>query len=801
MQAQGVGALAQRCGAVAAEALGGDVGHPGVEVVEGLVREVQQRLVGALLVGQAGVVQLLAGPAGFAELVQPDHARAALERVEGPAHGGHVLQVLALLAQGLQGLAGGLADFLGLGQEDLQHFLVQGGGIFGDGRADGRQLRHHRRAGRDQVVEGLRRLGAGLVGTGRGGRAFDGLGAGGVQHLLGRLRGLGDGGLVGGACLQGDEFEAAGQILGRQLAGRHGRGGGLHLAEQVGRVGHRDGRALLATHLGVQAAGRIVEMEHALGELRLHAEHVDEEAQGAQVVGQAIEDLLGAGQARVDLGAGERIDLIAHAHAGQRGLVHAQHAQHAAHALQLARHGDQDLALGGVAEVFVDLALDLGEAGAQLVHDAAQGLAVRDAAVQILHPGFEFLGRLAAGHGRHAPGQGAHAIGLLGLVEGGVIQGGLDVQDGRGHLHGQMRRGRLVGAQRRDDGALQHLAQHGAFGEELAEGLGQRCELLAEARQAVRFTLGGGGPALLGSMHAALGLRHPVRVDAAEALVLVVAGGGRFQVVGGTHGVQARGLAGLGRQAGLGAEEQQILAEAVGDAHLARAAGAQLRQQARAQALGVVVRLQQALGLSLELGRGQLPQGAGLLVDRGRTEARAQLAQEAGVAGRRRAHLLEQRGLEDIAHGIRAQARDRREARHFAPGPFVMPQIRRMHPLGLRQLGELAIGREQGQRGDGIARQHAGDQGQQREMRALDGFDGMQVQVLRGGRQVTQRTLTGAQQLGASRQAHHGHHAHELVQLRGSGLNQLVRALGLATEHQGAAALVVTQHTAQGLVH
>jgi hypothetical protein len=43
-----------------------------------------------LLVGQPGVEHLLQRPAGFAELVQADHPRAALERVEGAAQRGHL---------------------------------------------------------------------------------------------------------------------------------------------------------------------------------------------------------------------------------------------------------------------------------------------------------------------------------------------------------------------------------------------------------------------------------------------------------------------------------------------------------------------------------------------------------------------------------------------------------------------------------------------------------------------------------------------------------------------------------------
>ena len=101
--------------------------------------------------------------------------------------------------------------------------------------------------------------------------------------------------------------------------------------------------------------------------------------------------------ARVDLGGDQRVDVVAHAHHGLRGLVQAQHRQHAAHRRQLRRHRDQHLALRRIAEELVDVLFDLGQRRAQFLHHAAHGLAVGDPAVQLFHP--RLRARLANGPG------------------------------------------------------------------------------------------------------------------------------------------------------------------------------------------------------------------------------------------------------------------------------------------------------------------------------------------------------------------------------------------------------------------
>jgi len=79
-----------------------------------------------MLVGQARVVELFAGPGGIAELLQAHHARAALERVERTADGGHLAEIVGRLVQVVAGGARGLYDFARFLEEDLAHLVVFG---------------------------------------------------------------------------------------------------------------------------------------------------------------------------------------------------------------------------------------------------------------------------------------------------------------------------------------------------------------------------------------------------------------------------------------------------------------------------------------------------------------------------------------------------------------------------------------------------------------------------------------------------------------------------------------------------
>ena len=72
-----------RCASVGCE-----VFNPRSEIIQTPFREFEQRRSSGAVLRQLRVVELLANPGRLAELVKPDHAGTALQRVESSAHGG-----------------------------------------------------------------------------------------------------------------------------------------------------------------------------------------------------------------------------------------------------------------------------------------------------------------------------------------------------------------------------------------------------------------------------------------------------------------------------------------------------------------------------------------------------------------------------------------------------------------------------------------------------------------------------------------------------------------------------------------
>ena len=87
-------------------------------------------------------------------------------------------------------------------------------------------------------------------------------------------------------------------------------------------VQRREGRVPFGHgHHRLQAPLLGIEVEQGLGQLRLHAEHVDEKTQRAEVVGQTLEDARLRQMLRVDLGGRELVDGVVHVHDGARCLL------------------------------------------------------------------------------------------------------------------------------------------------------------------------------------------------------------------------------------------------------------------------------------------------------------------------------------------------------------------------------------------------------------------------------------------------------------------------------------------------
>ena len=565
------------------------------------------------------------------------------------------------------------------------------------------------------------------------------------------------------------ELQRDGQCVGVRLGVPLRAGLGVEVVEAGGPVFTRHHRS--------QVAGGRVEAEQRLGHLRLHADHVDQETQRAQVVGQAVEAAALDGLCRVDLGIGQFVDIVAHAQHGQRRLVEPQHRQHAAHGLQLRRHRDQHLALGRVAEVLVDVLLDLGQRGAQFLHHAAHGLAVGDAAVQLLHPQIERAGVARLAHRVDALGQALDAGRAVGVVEVAVLDGRVEVQQCGGHLHRQLGGRLATGSHGVGGGHLQRAAQHGAIRVEPGQRIADQRKLLGQAVLAGGIAARHRRPHLLGSGHALARLRHQGRVEAAEAGTFVVDARAGRQAIALAHRRQPRAdrLRSVG--GGLATEEQQVMRQPL--RWLGGLTGTQLGQQLGAQPLAVGIRLQQAIGLCLEEAGRQLPQrgqaavrrmgsGAPLVGQRlgAQRQAGKHLAHAGGHAGRCAAHQRQQVGLDQPGGpGIGVAYGHAGVQGQIAPRPRHRPQVGRVHPQRASQFLQRLVLREQRQRRHRLAGQAPLDEIQQREAATLQRFDRSRGDQLGPGADALQCGLGGAGQLGGRPQAHDLEHAHALVQL------------------------------------
>ena len=521
---QGAGVMRARCAAV-------DGIDPSVKFAQCIGGEAVQRGVDARVFGQARVVDLLTGPRGVAEVAQADHARAALERVEGAAHQRDVAQPLGVGRQVLQRLARLRDDLARFFDEDAAHLGV----VFQAGLARRHRLgvgSHFGHGGRGrcfrnrhtdrELADGLRQVGTHR----RFGLVVDGVG----QRLLclrGHTRELGF--VVGHRALR-ELLKLARKVFIAEM--RQARSLRQHL-----RFLHQR-RALAGAVLegpqpqaggagcGDQAAFSEVKTKQRARQHRLHAEHVDEETQRAQVVGQALEVARLRHALKVDFGARELVHRVAHVRHGQRALFEVQHREHAAHGPELRRHRQQELALAGVTEVLVDLLFDVGERHAQLVHHAAHGLAVADAAVELFNPGLQRLHLATRARQLHTLRHQLRALGQSWRVELTLFDDGVKPQHRRGHLHGQRRARRLARGSHLRGGRLQRMRQRLAGRQEPRQRVAQQGHRLGHAAQAADVATGHGRPNVSGADHAFARLRDHRRVKAAQAWGLVVGAGG-----------------------------------------------------------------------------------------------------------------------------------------------------------------------------------------------------------------------------------------------------------------------------------
>ena len=307
---------------MATEAVRRDVADPATQVGQRPLRELEQRRVGGALPGELGVVDALANPRALAKVLQPDHARAALQRVEGAPDGGQQRHVTGAGIEADARLLGSRQHLVRFFQEDVAQFvaLVERDAVARDrGRSNrgaaqrgdiGLQA-HGVGTGRDELDQRIGQLAAHGVEIG--------LGAGLTESLL-RLANRGcQRALIGRHGFVGQALHAA-RDLGHWrvvLARRHREL--LHLLKQArlhrrGGVGRAGGpQTFGAPHHRAERAGFGVVDKQRLGHLRLHAEHVDQEPQGAEVASNAVKDARLRDALGVHHGRGQAVDIVAHA--------------------------------------------------------------------------------------------------------------------------------------------------------------------------------------------------------------------------------------------------------------------------------------------------------------------------------------------------------------------------------------------------------------------------------------------------------------------------------------------------------
>ena len=121
-----------------------NIGHPSFQSVNHFGTQVAEFLDRRFLVCEPAVEHLLHRPGGLAKLVQPDHSRAAFERVKGTSQYRQLLAIRWIFRQGFNRLQGSDDHFTGFFQENILQIIFLK--LVRSGQTD-RQLsdRHRRR--------------------------------------------------------------------------------------------------------------------------------------------------------------------------------------------------------------------------------------------------------------------------------------------------------------------------------------------------------------------------------------------------------------------------------------------------------------------------------------------------------------------------------------------------------------------------------------------------------------------------------------------------------------------------------
>ena len=710
----------------------------------------QQVAFGGLLFRQHAIENLFERPGTLTKFGEPDHAGAAFECVKRTPQGGELLEVGGIVFQQTYRLETRAHDLAGLLKENvLQVVLIA------------IQVRRYRRRrlcsrGACALRQTHQRLGTGLG-------IF-------VHHRLGSIPGsLGHTGLLGQRCLVGQTVQLlaeVGQIhralgIGHELM--HTR---TDFASLFGQGGRHDVSG--AAHQRTQLTRFFVEYKQFLGQRRLVVQHIDQETQGAQVVAQGLECARLAGHRLIDLGVENLVHGLAHAVHRLNRLVQSQHRQHTAHLAQLGCCNVQAALFPWHAEELVQRFFRLAHGRLELAHHAAHGLAIAHPAVELLHPGIQWLGLGSLNHPIQALGQSLRALHETRIVRVKVFESRFQIQGGCGHFHGQLGAHHVAALSRRLlRGLHQRLRQRRAGGVQFDEGIGDQTKLVYHLADPVDIPPCEERPGLLGGANALARLGQQRGIKPAQ---------GGHRIIEGPHLAQTERVANGNQQRrrdrtlhrSLGAEKQQVAQQNLGHFGIGFRLGhaGELQQNARGGALHIDITGQALLVDGLEEAGCHMPETAHTGLPSTRRQATTQTSQ---LLGGRGAVGLDQQQHQFVEHGpqpgLGLHGLGGRRRTQLLPCVVIGPEVGRVHTLGTRQGLHIAVLREQRQGLHRLVVEHGLQVFNQRKSGPFDRQGGLVGTDLRALNKALDCGLHGPQDLGRRSQSHHFQGAHSLVQL------------------------------------
>ncbi len=718
--------------------------HPVAHRDVGPADEGQEFRCGRAFEAQPVVEGLFHAPRGLAEILEADHAPAALEGMEAAPDGGEVFLIAGGGDQQVEMAGDGVTNGAGFLDEDVQQFGV------------------------DLCVAGIqqtRRLGrqCGRHCFGHDGRwrSEGGAGIEQVEGLAGLLFEFGVGGEAG---ILAQAFEVEEQLGAQADVVRVFLEGG----------GEGGGFALLLDEFGFEAVAGAVTgtwVEDLFEIRRSVLEGVDEHAEGREAVGDVFED-----------GRFWRLATALERGDGGRTVLHEAYSGALVHDRQCAfdlfegrRGGGQQVGAGGLPEESVEMLLYVAQVGEDFMGKLATQL---------------LIGRVGVGDGQRgwlfAPQIGLDALGDCGnlLLEARTrgrhfvtVHQALNKQHGRRHVHGQgvgEAQGILAQPLRQ---AAEPFDERGGMGlANRAGGGGEGREGVLETGQADGAAAGEQGPGFTRITEPAV-QRHQ---QGRHRCVAHAPAGGRDQVdepIGFAQGVDGGRVA-----AGDGDLIEHVPHQPFCDDGRAFEEASHLGIDAPAEALEGRIDVDGLLAEGIEEGGAGKPECArgGLALSTfDPVDGIAHLGRTAGVA--RIAQPFEQATLKSAAQGaqgariVRATLGERCEGR--TQGEVGVEQVRRARCLMPAGFDELRVEFKETQRLVGLAAgQFVEVIAQGGESPGGEAGDGRRVGDLFGG-QLAQQTIEGFRKLGEAIQTDDGQGTVGLVQV-GLGELDAAKAVG-----------------------